>query len=195
MAWPVGAATALMLLTVVIAFRMRPNHPSPIGSSVTRFALTIEPQSRFSSTGRHVLALSPDGRRLVYVANNQLFLRSLDRLQPAPLRGTGGDVPSAGRSPFFSPDGTWVAFWQAGKLKKVLVDGGTPVDICDAANPFGATWATDNSILYGGGAAGIFRVSADGGKPEALIRDPGGLAHGPQLLPGGRSVLFTLSKG
>jgi Tol biopolymer transport system component len=118
----------------------------------------------------------------------------LDRLEAVPIRGTAGATRgiSPGRNPFFSPDGKWVGFWQDGKLKKVLADGGTPVDICEAGNPFGATWATDNTIVYGAGPQGIYRVSADGGKPALIVRDPAGLAHGPQLLPGGRTVLFTL---
>ena len=76
-------------------------------------------------TERPAVALSPDGTRLVYVANRggkrQLFLRRMDRLEATPIPGTEG-----GNGPFFSPDGQSVGFVVGGKMKKVLVSGGTP---------------------------------------------------------------------
>jgi serine/threonine-protein kinase len=169
-----------------------PAAPGP----VTRLTISLGSSGQFSTTGRHLLALSPDGTRLVYAANGQLYLRRLNALEAVPIRGTSGVGAGggAGRGPFFSPDGKWLGFWQDGQLKKVLADGGTPVPICQADNPFGATWAADNTILYGEGALGIYRVSAEGGTPALVVRDPGGLAHGPQPLPGGRAVLFTLRR-
>src|SRR5262249_927953 len=133
-----------------------------------------------------------DATHLVYVANNQLYVRALNQLEAVPIRKTGGEPRTFGREPFFSPDGKWVGFWQDRGLRKVLVDGGTPVDICETNPPTGATWSDENTILYAAGATGIFRVSPDGGQPELIVRNPGGTTHGPQLLPGGRSVLFTL---
>ena len=68
--------------------------------------------------------------------------------------------------------------------------------LCDAANPFGASWTGDR-ILFGQGPAGIMEVSANGGTPNVIVKvdgEKGELAHGPQLLPDG-SVLFTLAKG
>ena len=76
-------------------------------------------------------------------------------------------------SPFFSPDGQWVGFWQGGQLKKVSITGGAPVALCDAQNPWGASWTADNTILYGQGRDGIWRVPGDGGKPEQVVKvDP-----------------------
>jgi serine/threonine-protein kinase len=163
--------------------------------SITRFTVTLGRQDQFTATGRQILAVSPDGRRLVYGANGQLYLRSFDQLEATPIRGTGGgDDASYARNPFFSPDGGWVGFWQNGKLKKVQIDGGLPVDICEAGNPYGATWAENDTILFGAGVRGIYRVEAAGGQPALIVRDPGGTAHGPQLLPGGHAVLFTLAQ-
>ena len=55
-------------------------------------------------------------------------------------------------------------------------------------------WAGD-AIVFGQGPKGIMRVSANGGTPEQLVsvRD-GEIAHGPQMLPDGQAVLFTLGK-
>ncbi|MDA2928041.1 hypothetical protein MYX78_12575, partial [Acidobacteria bacterium AH-259-G07] len=143
---------------------------------------------------RHQVALSPDGTHLVYVTNRQLYLRAMDQLEATPIRGT---AEGRGRNPFFSPDGQWVGFW-AGELKKVAITGGAPVTLCDAGNPFGASWGADDRIVFGQGVQGIFQVPANGGTKELLIRvDPekNEQAHGPQILPGGEAVLFTLSSG
>ena len=131
----------------------------------------------------------------MYVANARLYLRAMDQLEAVPIRGTEGNGNMAGRSPFFSPDGQWIGFWQDGQLKKVSITGGSPVVLCAAQNPWGASWTTDNTILYGQGADGIWRVSGNGGKPENVVKvDAGQIAHGPQLLPGGREILFTLAR-
>jgi serine/threonine-protein kinase len=99
---------------------------------------------------------------------------------------------TAGRGPFFSPDGRWIGFWQDGRLKKVSVTGGAPLVSCPAENPFGVSWTSDNTILYGqseafGGkvASGIWRVSSEGGKPEHVVKvEAGQIAVSPRLLPG-----------
>jgi serine/threonine-protein kinase len=133
--------------------------------------------------------MSPDGSALVYTANLQLHLRPLDQLEAVPIRSS-----AAGRSPFFSPDGQWIGFWQSEQLKKVSISGGAPVVLCSARNPWGVSWTAENSILYGQGSEGIWRVSADGGKPENVVKvDANRIASAPQLLPGGRAILFTLA--
>jgi len=162
---------------------------------LARFTMTLPTGDRFTNIGRHLVALSPDGTRLVYVANQRLYVRALNQIEAVPIRGTEGTGNAAGRSPFFSPDGQWIGFYHDGQLKKVSISGGAPVVLCPAQNPFGASWAADNTVLYGQGAAGIWRVSGDGGKPENVVKvDAGQIAHGPQLLPGGRAVLFTLAR-
>jgi Tol biopolymer transport system component len=166
--------------------------------AVTRSTITLPRGDNFSHTGVHVVALSADGSRLVYTANLRLYMRSMDQLEATPIGGTEGGQDTAGRNPFFSPDGQWIGFWKEGQLKKVSVTGGAPVVLCAAENPFGASWTTDNTILYGQGqegVSGIWRVSGDGGKPEHLVKvETGQIAQGPQMLPGGRAILFTLAR-
>jgi eukaryotic-like serine/threonine-protein kinase len=148
-----------------------------------------------------VVALSPDGTRLVYTANQRLYLRLLDQLEPTPIRGTevALDPERAARSPFFSPDGRWIGFWQDAQLKKVSITGGAPIVLCPAEFPLGVSWTSDNTILYGHndlvgtGAAGIWRVSGEAGKPEHVVKvEASQTTYGPHLLPGGRVILFTL---
>ena len=140
------------------------------------------------------MALSPDGTRLVYSANQQLYLRAMDQTEAIPVRGTEGRA----RSPFFSPDGEWVGFYSGGQLKKVAIRGGAAVTLCEALNPHGARWGADGTIVFGQRGAGILQVSADGGTPEVLIPLGEGteeIGHGPQVLRGEKAVLFTLGDG
>ena len=140
--------------------------------------------------------LSPDGTRIVYVVNEasgsrRLYLRALDQLQAAPLYGTEG-----GRDPFFSPDGEWIGFFATGALKKISVHGGGAITICEASNPRGGSWGEDGSIVFEPLATGgLFRISSSGGKAEELTKmDAGGKPtthRWPQILPGGKAVLFT----
>jgi serine/threonine-protein kinase len=151
---------------------------------------------RFSNTGRHAVAISPDDAHIVYGANGQLNIRRLDQLVATPIRGTEGPLTSlveSARNPFFSPDGEWIGFWQNNQLKKVSVNGGAAVVLCAADNPWGASWSADDSIVFGQGPKGIMRVAAAGGSPELVVKvDSGESAHGPQMLPGERAILFTL---
>ena len=96
--------------------------------------------------------------------------------------------------PVFSPDGQTVAFFQQGQLKKVAVNGGGPVKICDLGSaPFGASWGRDQQILLGT-QQGVVRVDARGGTPELLFPSSEWYPTGfnPQSLPGGEWVLYMV---
>jgi len=144
-----------------------------------------------------VLAVSRDGRRLVYVAavhgTTQLFLRALDRFDVTPVEGTEGVA-----NPFFSPDGQWIGFQCGGALLKVMIGGGQPVTICDIEGDLrGAAWGDgDDIVLAPGPTAALWRVHAAGGPVRPLTTmmfDRGERTHRwPHLLPGGRSVIFTI---
>jgi serine/threonine-protein kinase len=110
-----------------------------------------------------------------------------------PLAGTEGAA-----CPFFSPDGQWIAFFGGGRLKKIAVTGGAPVTLADATNARGGSWAEDGTIVFAPGSAsgdGLWRVPAAGGMAERLTTPaPGEATHRwPQVLPGGRAVLYTVS--
>jgi serine/threonine-protein kinase len=186
-ALPVAAAVGVgVLLTAAAAWRLWPTAaPAP----VNRFSHVVPEGQVFRSTGRHVLAVSPDGRRFVYNTNNGLYLRSLDELEARPIPGTETNLAN----PFFSPDGQSIGYWQAGQLKRIAIGGGAPVVIGPAAvNPFGASWTRDGVILFAQ-PEGILRVPATGGTPALVIPAKAGeqLAH-PRLLPDGETVLFSV---
>jgi serine/threonine-protein kinase len=185
-----GRALCILLAVVTSA--------AVVASQLTTGGVTIAlPQGgRFTNPGRNLLAISPDGRRLVYAAGDRLYQQSLSGGDAAPVAGVGGADGARATNPFYSPDGGWIGFWQDRQLKKISVTGGMPVVLCAAQNPRGASWTTDHTIFFGQGADGIWRVPAEGGTPEQVVKvETGQLAYGPQLLPGGRSVLFTLARG
>jgi len=148
--------------------------------------------------GGNPAVLSPDGALLAFVgqeapaAPTQLYVRRLEKLEASPLSGTEGV-----RHPFFSPDGQWIAFFAEGKLKKVAVDGGATVTLCEARDDRGGTWAEDGTIVFTPFqmGVGLSRVSSAGGTPEILTSpDQEGVTHRwPQALPGGKGVLYTAS--
>jgi len=138
------------------------------------------------------IAISPDGTRLVYVSGTfpeiNLFMRRLDQAQTTELPGTQG-----GDNPFFSPDGRWVGFAIRDKLEKISVEGGAAVPFGEVPSFGGASWGEDGSIIVSDVLGkGLLRYTAAAGPPQPL---PGFSKKDapvtPQLLPGGKAVLFT----
>ena len=144
--------------------------------------------------------MSPDGTQLAFVAQPhgggapRLYVRRLDQLTATPLAGTDNAV-----GPFFSPDGQWLGFFAGGRLKKIAVTGGAPVALADAPSARGGSWAEDGTIVFTPTSEniGLWRVPAVGGPAERLTTPaPGEYTHRwPQVLPGGRAVLYTVSTG
>jgi serine/threonine-protein kinase len=143
----------------------------------------------FNYPGRRFIAIAPSGRYIAYTAGEGLWLRPLDSLEGKVLAGVPGDA----RNPFFSPDSQSVAYYALGALWRVSLTGGAPVRITKAINPWGASWSDDGSIVYSQGPEGIWRVPASGGEGVPIVAaNDGETLHGPQLLPDGDRVLFTV---
>ncbi len=134
--------------------------------------------------------ISPDGTRLVYVSQNRLFTRRLDQPSATELAGTQGAF-----APFFSPDGQWVAFFSSGKLEKISVEGGSAITLCDSGPGFrGGSWGEDGSIIASLSTnGGLSRIPSAGGSPTPVTDLQNGeiTQRWPQILPGGKAVLFT----
>jgi serine/threonine-protein kinase len=166
--------------------RSRPVDSKP----VTRFIVPLRSDEQFATNGRRFIALSPDGTHLAYIANGRVNVRALDRLESVAIPSTASGLGALG-TPFFSPDGQWIGFWQEGQIKKVRVDGGATVAIVPAANAAGLAWEDDGTILFASEGS-ILRVSEAGGTPEVLVGNLKGRVQSVQLLPGKRTMLFTL---
>ncbi|MGE5359719.1 MAG: protein kinase domain-containing protein [Bacteroidales bacterium] len=198
-AWRVAFAAATLALIVIVALlaALLTRGPASPSAFVTRFSLSLGEGEKFTNAGRQLIAVSPDGNRIVYVANYRLYLRDMSNLVAHPIPGVEGtEGPSGGlTSPVLSPNGQEVAYYTAAEhaLKRVPIAGGAAVTICHAENPFGMSWQGDQ-ILFGQGPQGIMRVLAKGGEPDRIVtvKDGEGAAS-PQLLPDGDHVLYTLA--
>jgi Tol biopolymer transport system component len=195
-AWIVGAVSLAAIAGAVGAFAAWSARPAPPSSIVTRFPLMLgEGQTFFQRSGQ-VVAISPDGSKIVYVANRRLYLRSSSDLEARPVPGT--DVNP--RHPVFSPDGASILFgdFTDRTLKRVAVTGGAPVTVSPAlaVAPLGVSWAGDHILFGNGESRGISRVPASGGTPELIVKvNADEVAHGPEMLPDGAHVMFTLARG
>jgi serine/threonine-protein kinase len=143
--------------------------------------------------------LSPDGTMVAFVGQKaagstpQLYTRQLDQLQATPLLGTDDAL-----SPFFSPDGRWIGFFAGQKLKKIATSGGAVVTLSDAPSPRGGAWSEDDTIVFSPDqmpGTRLLRVSSAGGEAEPLtsLAEDEAIQLLPQILPGGKAVLYTAS--
>jgi serine/threonine-protein kinase len=160
--------------------------------TVTRFVEGLPPDAVISD--QHGMALSPDGRTLVYAAAvdgvPQLFVRTRDQVTPRPVPGT-----EDARYPFFSPDGASVGFFTSDSLKRVFLDGGPSITLCPVGQRYGATWGRDGTIVFASSVApGLMQVPAEGGEPRPLTEPtPEESTHRwPTFVPGGEAVIFTV---
>lgn len=198
--WPIAAASTVPVLLALLAaagllgWRMPPVERDDDRLPLARFAIPL-PTGATLDRDHPAVAVSPDGRHFAYVAHmngmSRVYLRPVDSVTASPLMGTEG-----ASGPFFSPDGRWLAFFAAGELRKVPLEGGVPLVLCEARNDFGGAWTTDGRIVFASSLAdGLFTVSDTGGVPARLTStalDQAIVRHGwPSLLPGSTGVIFT----
>jgi hypothetical protein len=180
------------ILTGVAVWRLKPEAPR----RPARFVVNAPSEAPSVARVDLDLTISPDGTRIVYATisgEGQLFVRDLNALEATPLSGLGDNPP---RGPFFSPEGNWVGYFSGPTLKKVSILGGPPLTLCEVPSfPRGASWGANGFIVFASGA-GLWHVPEGGGEPEELIPRPEGGGYAwPEILPGGRGVLLTVTSG
>ncbi|MEJ0040383.1 MAG: hypothetical protein WDO68_30900 [Gammaproteobacteria bacterium] len=195
---PLVAGTLVLVLAAAAALVLwKDRREDSVPRPVTRLEVALGAHATLASDVGSNFALSPDGTRLAFLGqepngDKRLYVRRLDTLIATALVGTVG-----ARGPFFSPDGQWVGFWVDGKLKKVLAQGSaSPITLCDATDLLGASWGRDDNIVASLNSSGqLWRVPGAGGPPTLLVdfSRQGRDVRWPQLLPGGKAVLFTAS--
>jgi Tol biopolymer transport system component len=187
--WVVAAAAALAALAFAGLWLRRPaEEPGNV-----RFQIAPPEKTIFASIN---LALSPDGRRILFAADQdgsrKLWVRDLDAAEARPVAGTEGLF--VGSNSFWSPDGRYIGFFQGGKLKKVDIAGGNPVTLCDTGEARGGSWSARDTIVFASSSySGLSRVAATGGTAGTLTELEAGkeLSHRwPVFLPDGRHFLF-----
>jgi eukaryotic-like serine/threonine-protein kinase len=182
----------LATLALVFAFWGWFRAPAPSGTPI-RMTIPVPGGYQMLFGQMPQLAVSPDGRTLVYYTDGLLHVRSLDSFEDVPLAGT-----EAARSPFFSPDGQWIGFDTDAELEKIAVKGGPVLSIVNVPSSLGADWGAEGDIAYVPtlGSSGVWLVADDGGGSRQIttvVDSAMETAHAwPQLLPDGKSVLFTV---
>jgi Tol biopolymer transport system component len=167
---------------------------NPVPQPLIRLELDLGSSAPSSNGGANVV-LTSDGARLAFTTagpdgKTHLFTRRLDQPAATELANTEGAY-----APFFSPDGQWIGFFAPGKLKKVPVNGGAVTALCDVPIGRGASWGDDGNIVLAPDVqTRLLRVPASGGGVPAPVTEfhGGEISHRwPQVLPGGKAVLFT----
>lgn len=183
------AAAAIAILLAVWALAVR--QPAVQARQVVRAQSFLPNFSLF-------IAASNDGSELAYAvtggpSTTNIAVRRANEFEGKLLAGTGG-----GAFPLFSPDGQWIAFSDltGGKIHKVPAAGGASTTLGDGSFARGATWGSDDTIVFGGGK-GLMKMAAAGGSATKLTTvdaTKGELAHlRPQFLPDGKHLLFTIN--
>jgi eukaryotic-like serine/threonine-protein kinase len=188
---------AVVSTALIVGFVMRRMQPVVPPVTVARFSLI--PEGPFTSAVQQLVAISPDGTTIAYNASGRLRVRSLGDAESRAIT----EADTIALNPVFSPDNTAIAFTSFSNtglaLRRIPAVGGTAATVASfpsITNFSGISWSPEG-ILVGvtGAGGGILKVSSGGGTPERIVAVDGDqIAHGPQMLPDGRTVLFTLAK-
>jgi eukaryotic-like serine/threonine-protein kinase len=198
--WRTTAAVMVGLLMIGVllgaaaaSYRIRSARRS---GEPAHFVVPLSPTTQLGGLDFPSVAISPDGSRLAFVGSRGgqtlLFVRQMNALDATALPGTTNAV-----APFFSPDGSWVAFFANGQLQKVALSGGMPITLCEAQVGLGGSWGADDLIVFASNTgSGLSTVSAYGGRPQRVTNldtTKGEFSHRwPEWLPGGESVIYTV---
>ena len=189
--WRIVAAPSIGLIAGAIAVWMATRGaPSGEPPRVLHVSVRLPPDQRIvaGTTDLLRIAISPDGRHIVYGANRQLHLRALDSAESTPIANTEDAT-----APFFSPDGQSIGFQQNSRLVRLALSGGTPTALADVTYFYGARWGGDGTIVYADSSRGIFHVDSTGGTPVQLAVAESGVVFVPEVLPGSKWVLYSQS--
>ena len=203
--WLVAGVLSVGLITATV-IELRPDGGLASAAGPAQFIVAPPEHASFGGPSRGgsgtatQLAVSPDGRHIVFVAHAgtayQIWLRPVATLKATPIQGTDD-----GTFPFWSPDSRSIGFFANGKLKTVRIAGGPAVVLADAPGAGGGSWSRSNVILFAPGPSqtGLLRVSSAGGVPTvatALDKTAGEDVHRwPHFLPDGRHFLYTAVTG
>jgi Tol biopolymer transport system component len=179
--WSVAAVLAAGLAAVMFLYvREKPAVPA----ASIRFQIPAPDNAALDA----LLNLSPDGRKLAFIAGDRLWVHFLESGESRNLTVSGG-------TPFWSPDSRFIAYPFAGKINKIEVSGGPPETVTVSCCRWGGgAWSQDNLIIFSI-QAGLFRVPASGGTPVQITAvDPSRQEtshHSPSFLPDGRHFVYS----
>ena len=188
--WPVAAAVVALFAGTAVSLLKPASAPEP--KIVARFDYVLPAGVSLRNPGTSVLDIAPDGEFFAFEGSDGIYVRRLGDVDAHVVPGTTAGAADVA----ISPDGRELAYFRAApaQLVKVATGGGAPVVLAEPIQlPFGLSWEP-NGTLYYGQPDGIWRVSHNGGTPEHVVKTEGvQQVYGPQLLPGGEWLLFTLA--
>jgi serine/threonine-protein kinase len=186
---------AIATFAIALVAKERTTSSAVTSPRVVRFTLDVPRELATVRAGSvSNLAISGDGHRVAFVADSgfqrgMVFVRALDDPAPRALPGTAGAA-----QPFFSPDGRWIGFWVAGRMKKVALDGAAPQTIADMPMYYGATWMRGGDIVFSMNGR-LMVVPSSGGSPHLLTTPDSAsgerLQQTPVGLPDGDHILYS----
>lgn len=189
---PMAIGVALLAASTISGLAVWALYENPAQELPVRFTLPVpDGYERTVSAEISSLAVSPDGTVIVYRENGMLVQRSLGEEDAQPIPGTEG-----AESPFYSPDGEWLAYLQDARFRRISPDGvSSAMGNAQVDWAHGADWGADDHVVYGRTRLGIWRMSVSGGQPEQ-ITDPSERADElghmwPQSLGSGSLLLFS----
>ncbi len=195
-----GIALASALFGFAMMVKERSARRALENSPPVTFTVEAPPDGALPPASGALLAISPDGRFVAHVLQNnaasQIYVRGMGDLVARPLRGT-----ERGFHPFFSPDGRSIGFFANGELRKISRDGGPVIALAQGLREFfaSATWTRDNRIIiprnvFSVGSLGLSQIPAGGGtpKPLTLSDSANGKRHVyPVVLADNKTLLFS----
>jgi serine/threonine protein kinase len=196
-AWRWAIAALLSVITALAGIWIGRSLAPKAPLSVSKLEISLPEGLQIDSAP----AISPDGRIIAYTASqgegseSNLYLRPIDATDAWVVPDSEG-----ASEPFFSPDGSKVAFFTSDKLCIASVSGGQPIELAASPMDFGGSWGFDDMILFVPDlTGGIFRIPAAGGEPKLIVTPDvsrGEYAYTwPQHLPDGKHVLFYVWGG
>ncbi len=194
----VGGALAMAVVLLAVQWLRGPAPVEP--ETLRRFAFT--PESLHSGPHGRV-AVSPDGKHIVYLGADdepKLWVRDVDREQPRELAGTENAQP---QGLFWSPDSQFIGFAAGNELKKVSVQGGPAITLCQLPGRIweGGAWSLDGDsiVLSSGSPPVLHEVPARGGEPKLLFEPETSEKGTANLQPhfllvesGARSIVYNV---
>src|SRR5215472_368941 len=190
--WMVAGVAAAVVLVFALMFFKFAGRSTAGEYGITRLNVALPAKQELAVDLTQAVALSPDGKRLAYVASesgvSHLYVRRLDRFESVAIPDSEGAT-----FPFFSPNGDWIAYFNQQKLKKAPADGGLPVVVCDLPAFFGGTWTPRDVMVLAVPTYGLAKVPATGGTPQkvSIASKDGIYAQGLDWLGDGDWIVFT----
>ena len=162
--WMAVALVAMVAAVALgIAYLTRDGGATASAPVTARFTIVLPDGVDVVNANLAPLAIAPNGQIVAFsgrrAGRSQLYVHDVSTGETKALDGTDD-----ARSPFFSPDGRWIGFFARGKLKKMAVTGTSLLDVADAPDSRGGTWAADDVIYYAlTNTSGLWKVAASGG--------------------------------